>query len=68
MSKSNRKINCVICQTIFNQTRLFGIDSDGNKIELNQSRICGECITEKNENVNFEFLGFKWDNMIMTIV
>lgn len=67
MSKTNREINCLICNIIYNQTRLFSVDMIGDKIELNQSRICGECIAEKNEKVNYEFLGFKWKNM-MTIV
>ena len=68
MSKTNHDISCAICQTIFKQTKLFGKDMNGDKIELNQSRICIECITEKNEKVNYEFLGFKWNNLIMTIV
>ena len=68
MSKINRDISCVICKTIYKQKILLGVDNNGDKIELNQTRICGECVAEKNEKVNYEFLGFKWENMIMTNV
>lgn len=67
MSRSDRDIGCVICRTIYSERRLFSVDIDGNTIELNQTRICKECIGEKNERVNYQFLGFKWKSL-MTIV